>query len=81
MTIKPQITINGTSTGELLEQLIDALQALDLAKKALGRAAPNGRDYAALGSRVFGQVQQDHADRIKRLDDTIAELSEIAESL
>jgi hypothetical protein len=41
----PQINLNGTSKESLVEQQCGVLAALDALTKAMGEAAPNGRDY------------------------------------
>jgi hypothetical protein len=43
--ILPQINLNGTSRNQLVEQQCDVMTALRALYKAMGEAAPNGRDY------------------------------------
>jgi hypothetical protein len=37
--------MNGTAKSVLVEQLVDVMNALRLAEKAMAEASPNGRDY------------------------------------
>ena len=56
--IIPRIHLNGTSKGELLDQLKAADRALGAAEEALGRAAPNARDYYVIEPNPFEQARR-----------------------
>ena len=43
--IYPTVNLNGTSKAQLVEQLMEVMNALRLTEKAMAEASPNGRDY------------------------------------
>jgi hypothetical protein len=43
--MRPIVNLNGTSRSALIDQRVDARNALVLAMEALGETRPNGRDY------------------------------------
>ena len=43
--VLPQINLNGTSKQQLIEQQLGVAAALRTLLKAMGEAAPHGRDY------------------------------------
>jgi hypothetical protein len=80
MTI-PTVHLNGTSKDELLRQLFDAGSAVQAAMKALGEAAPNGRDYYPQGPSAFTVAQSEHLARMMRLQRVRDELYDMAEKI
>jgi hypothetical protein len=78
----PTLHLNGTAGDDLLSQTVDAMLALSDAIKALQAAGPNGRDYYMQpGNNRFAQAQQQHEDRLARLEAVQVELVEISESI
>tara|TARA_R110000868_G_C10772357_1_gene754803 strand:+ start:156 stop:578 length:423 start_codon:yes stop_codon:yes gene_type:complete len=78
----PTIHLNGTSGADLLSQTVDAMLALSDAIKALRAAGPNGRDYYVQQDvTAFAQAQQQHWDRIAKLEAVLADLVAISESI
>ena len=80
--IFPLIHLNGTAGADLQDQVTDAMLALSDAINALQAAGPNGRDYYVQRDvTAFAQAQQQHEDRLARLEAVQAELVAIAESI
>lgn len=79
--ITPTIHLNGTSGADLLSQTVDALIALSDAIKALRAAGPNGRDYYVQQKANFAQAQQQHWDRLAKLESVQADLVAISEAI
>lgn len=79
----PQININGTAQHDLLELYIDAKHALQKAIDALHAASPHGRDYQTLPnhSEVFYAAQREHAARILKVRQVMAEIEMLAEHI
>jgi hypothetical protein len=77
----PTIHLNGTSRGELLDQLKEAIGAIDAACVALGKATPNGRDYYPQSDGAIVQAQAQHTERRRRLVAVHDELMAIAEAI
>lgn len=77
----PTVHNNGTSGQELLDQALEAAQALRKAQESLEGASPNARDYYTQGNLVFAAAQQHHKVRILRVQEIIDELMQIAESI
>lgn len=77
----PTIHLNGTSAEELYKQVDTAYDAIQLAYKRLREAAPNGRDYYPQGPREIYQAENEHFDRLKRLESIQDELEKIMEHL
>ena len=78
----PTLHLNGTAGADLQDQVTDAMLALSDAITALQAAGPNGRDYYVQpGNNRFAQAQQQHEDRLARLEAVQAELVEISESI
>ena len=74
----PTIHANGTSKERLLEALLMASQALDLAYQSIKQTAPNGRDYyPQQGNDALQQAQQEHMNRLRKVDEVKAELDAI----
>lgn len=74
----PRINLNGTSKGELLQQQLTALDAINAAIDALCAAAPNGRDYQTLPSGAVQLAMSEHTTRLKLLQTVQDELQTIA---
>jgi len=78
----PTIHLNGTSGADLQDQVTDAMLALHTAMKALQAAGPHGRDYYVQQDvTAFAQAQQQHWDRLAKLEAVQADLVEISESI
>jgi len=77
----PQININGTERSDLLEDYMGARRALQHAVEALSAASPHGRDYQTAEPGAFYAAQREHADRILRVRQVMAEIETIAEHL
>lgn len=75
----PVIHLNGTSREALMEQYIDARDAVEQAIVVLCRAAPNPRDYPVAGT--FGEATTEHAARVNALCVVSQELYKIIEAL
>lgn len=74
----PRINLNGTSKGDLLQQQLDALHAVNAAIDALCAAAPNGRDYQTLPPGAVQLALSEHTARLKLLQTVQDELQTIA---
>jgi hypothetical protein len=79
MLILPTVHLNGTSKKELFDTYFEALDAIAVARVALTKAYPNGRDYYIQGPLAINQAMSQHADRLQRLETIYDELHAIAE--
>ena len=80
--IFPTLHLNGTAGADLQSLQTDAMLALSDAIKALQAAGPNGRDYYVQRDvTAFAQAQQQHEDRLARLEAVQADLVAIAEAI
>ena len=77
----PTVHLNGTSKGELLRQLIDAINAIHTAEDKLAQACPNGRDYYVQGPSATALAMDQHAKRARALRSARDELEAIAEAV
>ena len=78
----PTLHLNGTAGADLQDQVTDAMLALSDAINALQAAGPNGRDYYVQRDvTAFAQAQQQHEDRLARLEAVQADLVAIAEAI
>lgn len=68
----PCVHINGTKPRDLGEQLDKAVDAIQDALRALGLAAPNGRDYYLQGN--IQRAIKEHCIRQENLTEVAAEL-------
>lgn len=75
----PTIHLNGTSARELFDQTHEAARAIRAAMEAIGRAAPNGRDYYPQGNFAIGDAVTEHRARLAALQKIAAELQKILE--
>lgn len=71
--ITPIIHLNGTSKAMLIEELSRAYDAIQSAFYAMGRAAPNGRDYYPEPGRMEKALEQ-HTRRMKTLSALMDEI-------
>lgn len=76
LSTAPRVHLNGTAKTSLMEGYSDALVALNKAHHALCQTAPHMRDYYVQpdGDLRFKWAQENHIARLKRLEDTIAEI-------
>ena len=79
VSVLPTIHLNGTSAKTLLEQQLDAGNAIVEAIAKLGEACPNGRDFYPQGTGAISTAMREHEDRIARLRSVQTELPAIAE--
>lgn len=77
----PCININGTDPENLLTDYIKAKQALQVAAEALSAVWPHGRDYQTLQYGAHQRAADEHAARIIKVREVIAEIETIAEYL
>ena len=77
----PTVHLNGTSREELMEQLLNAVEALRVAIDAVSAACPNGRDYYVQGPDATQEALRQHANRLHNLTAVRVELNEIAEAI
>jgi hypothetical protein len=80
----PQPNLNGTTRSDLLELYLDAKLALEHAITALRAAEPHGRDYQTYpggGAQIFYAAQREHADRILKVRQVLAEIETLAEHI
>jgi len=73
IVIAPYVHLNGTSKESLLEDLEVAYAAIQAAQEALGKSAPNGRDYY-LEPGLFPSAVAQHQYRQRRLQDLLDEI-------
>jgi hypothetical protein len=76
MTV-PTIHLNGTSKAQLVESLCNASVALRAAYTALKETAPNGRDYYPQGPAAMDAAQEEHFDRLRRVDAVRKEIDQL----
>lgn len=77
----PQININGTAAGALMQECMDALAAVDTALTYVGKMTVHGRDYQTLPPGSFAIAEREHASRLARLLTVKDELNAIAENI
>jgi hypothetical protein len=75
----PVIHLNGTSREALMEQYLDARNAVEDAIVALVKAGPNPRDYPVAGT--FGEAAIEHSARVNALRVVSKQLYLIIEAL
>jgi hypothetical protein len=64
--ITPQININGSSEGDLIDPRIKAMGHLMDAIEALKQVVPNGRDYPSNNTACIAD-REEHYDRLAKL--------------
>jgi hypothetical protein len=77
----PQINLNGTAPSDLLELYLDAKRALEHAVTALHAAEPHGRDYQTYDNHSTIFYAAEHAARILKVRQVLAEIETIAEHI
>jgi hypothetical protein len=77
----PTLHLNGTSQDSLLEDLSAAGQAVREAMERLAVCYPNGRDYYVQEAGSLARAEAQHAYRMERLRDVLAELNDLAEGV
>lgn len=77
----PTIHLNGTSLAALAEANDKAHHAVLDAIAKLAEAAPNGRDYYPQSPDALYKAQDEHYERIQRLQSVAKELEQIGEYL
>ncbi|WP_334147830.1 hypothetical protein [Hyphomicrobium sp.] len=80
--MQPTISLNGTSAADLIQMRLDAREALQNAREALGNVAPNMRDYIG-NPDGFRRDREIHDARMMQIgqicDDLMAEAIAIQE--
>jgi hypothetical protein len=80
---RPTCHSNGTSPADLRTDYLEARRAVELAKEALKKCHPNGRDYypqdGGCGVAALKAAQDQHWDRMRRLNGVAEELMALAE--
>lgn len=59
----PQVNLNGSPGGRLVEQQVKVLNALYRLEEALAEASPHGRDYQTLPEGAYQQARDAWAER------------------
>lgn len=77
---KPTVNLNGTDRDTLLQQHLDAAEALRAAIKALDEAAPNGRDYLPPGGDIKVAIAF-HVERRKLIESVLRDVEELGEHI
>lgn len=81
INMKPTIHMNGTSREALLDQTTEAWGKVNDAISALCHMRPNGRDYYPQGSSAYGLADDEHCERITKLNEVLQELQVLAEHI
>ncbi len=79
--IAPTIHLNGSGRQRLLDQCMDATQALVGAIDAVNAMSPNGRDYYPQGSGAIAVATGEHLARLRKLEEIRAEIAALAEAI
>ena len=74
----PNITKSGTDKDSLVNDYVEAIEALRVAGKKIGETSPNGRDYQ--GGDLNKAIQQ-HKERLVKIGNVMSELQMIAEEI
>lgn len=78
MAQMPSIHLNGSSAERLLEEYLNAAEAIRNAQAALAKTAPNARDYYPQGAGAFDKADDEHTARLQRMQDTLNEIEALA---
>lgn len=73
----PTIHSNGSTPGDLCTAYNIARRAIESAHEALAYACPNARNYYPQGDDAFRAARAEHEARLKRLEETRAELEKL----
>ena len=71
--VMPQINLNGSSRGSLVEQQCEVLEHLREVYRAMGEASPNGRDYQFRPAE-FRPAQEAWQERVKMIHSLMQEI-------
>jgi hypothetical protein len=77
----PTIHLNGTHPKDLFDEAEKTYNALQFAREQMMGSAPNARDYYTQGSDVFCRVADEHARRVKLLDEMLKEYAGLLEHI
>jgi hypothetical protein len=78
----PMIHLNGSDADELLDGVTEGMSKLVAAMETLRRNGPHLRDYYAYAMKgAFDAAQEQHADRLKRVESVLKELEKMAEAI
>lgn len=69
----PSIHLNGTNGTDLIDQNVEAYEAIRAAIGAVERASPNARDFYPQGPDAYREAMAEHVARVK----TLTELAEV----
>ncbi len=77
----PTIHLNGTTADELLAGYSEAKYQLSLARDAIAKTAPNGRDYYPQGPNAIVRAEIAHRGRVLTVENLMDELDAIMEAI
>lgn len=77
----PTIHRNGTTRQELLRQQVAAMNAIDTALEAMGKASPHGRDFYPQSPSAFLTAAAEHQARVEALQGVRDQLMQLAEAI
>jgi hypothetical protein len=78
----PTIHLNGSSKKELIDDLKDATYSLRVSKIKLSKTMPNARDfYVQKDPYAYQIAQEQHEDRLNRLESVYEELQAILNAI
>lgn len=73
----PHIHLNGTGAETLMDQVFDSIRAIGAATAALSAGAPHARDYYTQKKGTWERAQEQHQQRLMKLNEVRQELEEI----
>ena len=79
--ILPRVHLNGTDRTTLLDQNLEALEAVRGAIAALERAQPHSRDYYMLGDGAVQAAIFAHVSRLQELERISRDLQQLVDHL
>ena len=74
----PDYGLNGSGATNLLNDAVDAAEALKDALAALRKMMPHGRDYQLMPAGACSEARVQHAARILKVDSVLAEVEALA---
>jgi hypothetical protein len=77
----PLIHMNGTNGKVLLEQYMDAIEAVYAALEKVRAIDVNGRDYYPISADAINVAFREKGARLAKIDAVYAELTAIAENI